>query len=233
MIGVFYVSERGMKMSVFDILGPVMVGPSSSHTAGAVNIGRVARQVFGEKPDKAEITLYGSFADTYKGHGTDRALVAGIMGFKTDDPRIKDALAIADEEGLLIHFSTSKEGTYHPNTVRIKLSNKFQSSEIVGVSIGGGRVRIREVDKFKVDISGIYNTLLCSYPDQMGVIAKVSEILASEKINIATMSVSRDKTYQIALMVVEVDGELPDQAVNQIKAMPYFDTVKAIRKIEL
>ena len=179
-------------MSIFNILGPAMIGPSSSHTAGAVNIGRVARQIFGNTPAEVKITLYGSFAATYQGHGTDRALVAGILDFFTDDPKIKDALKIAEKENVKVDFLKSNEHLYHPNAARIECSRQSESSAIVAVSLGGGRIRIKEINNFQVDIAGNYNTLLCAYQDQLGVIARVSQVFANKHVNIATMTVSRE-----------------------------------------
>jgi len=215
--------------SVFDILGPVMVGPSSSHTAGAVNIGRIARQVLGKEPDTIEIVLYGSFAATYKGHGTDRALVAGILGFSPDSHEVKDALKIAEARGIAIEFHLEKENSYHPNTVRVKLSKDGRSAVVVGASVGGGAVSIKEIDGFQVDISGTYNTILCTYPEQVGMVAKVTRILAAENINIAFMKVSRSGRKANALMVVEVDEEVSDTVLNKIASV---DGMLALRYIE-
>jgi len=216
--------------SVFDILGPVMIGPSSSHTAGAVNIGRVARQIFGGRPASACITLYGSFAATYKGHGTDRALVAGILGYPPDDSRVKEALEIATREGVKVKFELERESPYHPNTVRIVLSGEGRSSDVVGVSLGGSRIAIREIDGFKVDITGAYNTLLCSYPEQVGMVARVSGILASDNINIAFMTVSRSGKRSKALMVVEVDEEIDEKILSEVASVPGMLAVKYIEK---
>lgn len=217
--------------SVFDILGPIMVGPSSSHTAGAVNIGRIARQVFGQKPQTVIISLYGSFAATYKGHGTDRALVAGILGFLPHDLEVKRALDIAQAEGIKVDFESKKESSYHPNTARIRLSGGGLASEIVGVSVGGGSVLIKEIDGFMVDVTGSYNTILCSYPDQVGMVAKVSQILAAENINIAFMKVSRNGRRSTALMVVEVDEEINKIVLNTIAAFPGMLSVRYIDRL--
>ncbi|MEW6622005.1 MAG: L-serine ammonia-lyase, iron-sulfur-dependent subunit beta [Bacillota bacterium] len=218
---------------VFDIIGPIMVGPSSSHTAGAVNIGRVARQILNCKPYRVEFTLYGSFAQTYKGHGTDRALVAGILGMTTDDPRIKNSLAIAKNEGIYCHFKGSSEPTYHPNTVRVGLNCINEQFDVVGISIGGGRIIIKEIDKVPVNITGEYHTLICSYTERLGMVSKVSSVLAAKNINIAFMKVSRDEAREKALMVVEVDEPLHDEIIEIISRLNNILHVKYIEKIEL
>lgn len=217
---------------VFDIIGPVMVGPSSSHTAGAVNIGRVARQVLGCEPNRADITLYGSFAKTYRGHGTDRALVGGILGMNTYDPRIKNALEIAKQQGLTINFIIEGDHPYHPNTAKIDIYGCDHNTQIVGVSIGGGRISIKEIDGFEVNISGEYHTIVCSYDEQLGMVARVSSILASEHINIAFMRVSRNENRDKALMVVEVDQPLTEDVLKRINRVKAISHVKYVKKIE-
>ncbi len=218
--------------SVFDILGPVMIGPSSSHTAGAVNLGRLARQALGKQPEKMAVTLYGSFADTYKGHGTDRALVAGMLGYLPHSLEVKNALEIAAGKGIEVYFELEKESPYHhPNTARIFLSGGGSETEIVGVSEGGGAVSIRKIDGFPVDFSGTYNTILCIYPEQVGMVAKVSQILAGENINIAFMKVSRNGRKSNALMVVEADDHVSEKVLNKIIAVPGMLSVKYIEKL--
>lgn len=219
--------------SIFEILGPIMVGPSSSHTAGAVNIGRAARQVLGTKPIKSEITLYGSFAQTYKGHGTDRALVAGILGMKSDDTRIKNALDIAKNSGLEVRFAFKEEHPYHPNTAKIRLFGDTIQSEIIGISIGGGRILIKKINDFDVNISGQYHTLICSYNEQLGIVASVSTILANNNINIAFMEVSRNISRNKALMKVEVDQPLSEDIIKKVLDIPVMQQVKYLSKMEL
>ena len=218
---------------VFDIIGPVMVGPSSSHTAGAVNIGRVARQVLGCKPMRVDITLYGSFAKTYKGHGTDRALVAGVLGMTTYDPRIKNALEIAEKQGVIVNFLIEGDHHYHSNTARIDIYGSNHSTQIVGISIGGGRISIKEIGGFEVDISGEYHAMVCSYNEQLGMVAKVSSILASEHINIAFMRVSRNENRDKAIMVVEVDQPITNEVLKGINSLEAIFHVKCVEKIEL
>lgn len=221
-------------MSIFGILGPVMIGPSSSHTAGAVNIGMIARQLLRKKPVEAEIILYGSFAATYHGHGTDRAIIAGILGFSSDDYRIKDALDIAADFGLEYQIHEN-EGVnlYHPNAARLRLTDGVDKLDIIGISVGGGEVRIVEIDTFKVNISGNYDTLLCLYPDQVGIVLNVSQVLVREGVNIASMSVFRDDKSDTCMMIVEVDGELSDKAVVGVSDLPLFYSVRSMKKIEV
>ena len=219
--------------SVFDIIGPVMIGPSSSHTAGAVNIGRVARQGLGCKPDRADITLYGSFAQTYKGHGTDRALIAGMLGMTTYDPNIKDALEIAKQQGLMVNFS--KKDTHHPyhsNTAKIDIYGNEHNIQIVGISIGGGRILIKEIDDFEVEISGEYHTIVCSYKEQVGVIASISKILASENVNIAFMKASRCKNRTTAIMVVEIDQPVEEHVLKRLNELEVIYHVQYVKNIE-
>ncbi|MBO8162343.1 MAG: L-serine ammonia-lyase, iron-sulfur-dependent, subunit beta [Brevibacillus sp.] len=208
--------------SVFDIIGPVMVGPSSSHTAGAARIGRVARSVFGREPKRAEITFYGSFAKTYKGHGSDVATVAGILGFDTYDRRLKDSFAIARERGIEIVLRTSDELTDHPNTSRIRLMDERGSVEVVGISIGGGKIEIIEINGFPLKLSGSAHTLMVLHEDRYGMIAAVSNVLTKYQINIGHMEVSRRERGHQALMVIEVDTVVGEQAVQEIEQIPHI-----------
>lgn len=217
--------------SIFNILGPVMVGPSSSHTAGAVNIGRIARQVFGKTPDTVKITLYGSFAETYKGHGTDRALVAGILGYYPYSPEVKDALLLAEKAGIACCFIREKESNYHPNTVCLQLSKGSESTRIVAASVGGGAVSVKEIDSFHVDLSGTYNTILCWYPEQVGMVASVSSLLANSNVNIAFMKVSRSGRRSNALMVVETDEAISKELLDSIVAVEGVSGVRYVEKI--
>ncbi|MFM1650651.1 L-serine ammonia-lyase, iron-sulfur-dependent subunit beta [Brevibacillus sp. B_LB10_24] len=208
--------------SVFDIIGPVMVGPSSSHTAGAARIGRVARMLFGRQPKQAEITFYGSFAKTYKGHGSDVATVAGILHFDTFDTRLKDSLRIAKDVGVDVIFLTSEELTDHPNTARIRLSDENGSAEIVGVSIGGGKIEITCVNGFPLKLSGNEPTLLVLHEDRYGMIASVAQVLAKYETNIGHMEVSRGERGAKALMVIEVDLPITAGLVRDVEQIPHI-----------
>jgi len=205
-----------------------MIGPSSSHTAGAARIGRVARSLFGAPWESAEIILYGSFAKTYRGHGTDVALVAGLLEFATHDPRIPKSLLIAKEKGLHVAFRTAENPDYHPNTVRIRLTAGAHSSELLGVSIGGGAVEILEIDGFKVKMTASYPTLVIPHTDRYGVVAAVTAILSNHHLNISVMEVSRRGRGSDALMVISTDEEAPDEAVGAIMALEAVKTVASI-----
>ncbi|WP_423409207.1 L-serine ammonia-lyase, iron-sulfur-dependent subunit beta [Heyndrickxia sp. MSNUG] len=197
--------------SAFDIIGPVMIGPSSSHTAGAARIGRVARTLFEKQPAKAVISLYGSFAKTYKGHGTDLALVAGIMDFDTFDERIPDALKIAEQVGLEVEFITEDAVTEHPNTVKINLfDGEGKELEIVGISIGGGTIEITEINSFKLKLSGANPAILVVHQDRFGLISAVTSVLSKYEINIGHMEVSRKERGDEAVMVIEMDHKIDD-----------------------
>ena len=159
-------------MGVFDVVGPVMIGPSSSHTAGAARIGLMAREILKDEPKKAVITVYGSFAKTYKGHGTDRALVAGLLGFSADDVRLRTSFAIAADQGLAIEFHRSDEEVDHPNTVRIAMTGASgRKMEVLGVSLGGGKIEIREINGAEVALNGEEHTLITVHRDQPGIIS--------------------------------------------------------------
>ena len=203
--------------SVFDIIGPVMIGPSSSHTAGAARIGKAARSLFARQPKKATITLYGSFAKTYKGHGTDVALVGGILGFDTYDNRIVDSLVIAKDFGIDIEFIPSDEQTDHPNTARIVLEDADEKLEVVGVSVGGGKVEIIEIQGFKIKVSGNTPALIVFHEDRHGVIAAVSTTLSKFEINIGYMEVARKEKGSIAMMVIETDQNISREVINELE----------------
>ncbi|MFX3618426.1 MAG: L-serine ammonia-lyase, iron-sulfur-dependent subunit beta [Sporolactobacillus sp.] len=207
--------------SVFDIIGPVMIGPSSSHTAGAARIGLVARKLFGQQPRRAEVTFYGSFAETYKGHGTDVALIAGLQGFDTDDARLPDALNLAAEHGLQVNFHTDKETqTDHPNTVKLELYSGENDMEIVGVSIGGGKIEIIEVDGFRISLTGSNPALLVLHLDKYGAVAEVATLIAQYEMNISYMEVSRKIKGSLALMVIQTDEEISEQLAGEVARLP-------------
>lgn len=175
-------------MNIFDIIGPVMVGPSSSHTAGAVKIGYIARKLMGEEIAEAEILLYGSFLATGKGHGTNMALVAGLMGMKPDDNRIPDSLNIAKERGMQVTFGVSDLKEAHPNTAQLRLTGVTgRKLEVVGESIGGSRINIAKIDGIDTNFSGDYPTLVVHNIDQPGHVSEVTSMLAHKSVNIAAM----------------------------------------------
>jgi L-serine dehydratase len=218
--------------SVFDVIGPVMIGPSSSHTAGAVRLGRLARAVFGEQPAHAHITLHGSFASTGRGHGTDLALVAGLLGFAPDDVRIRVADEEARRAGLDVTFSEADLGEVHPNTARLELSSADgRTVTVQGSSVGGADVVLTAIDDFDVNITGELPVVVVEHRDQPGVIASVSAVLARHGVNIAGMDVSRERRGARALMVIETDHEVDAAATAAVAAGPGVTEVRSIPRI--
>ncbi|MDD7771061.1 L-serine ammonia-lyase, iron-sulfur-dependent subunit beta [Suipraeoptans intestinalis] len=204
--------------NIFDILGPVMVGPSSSHTAGAARIGFMGRKLFGGQPDKVTVYLHGSFAATGKGHGTDKALIAGLLGMKPDDMRIPDSFEIAKEKGM--EFSIVKKDLKgaHPNTALLVMEGEGKKTlKIQAYSIGGGRIRVSKLGDVDVNFSGESNTLIIRNVDQPGRITEVSKALSKEDVNIATMQVFRDKRGGLAVMVVETDQKVSKEAIAELE----------------
>lgn len=201
--------------SLFDIIGPVMVGPSSSHTAGAARLGHLAMEILGAIPCRADITLSGSFADTGQGHGTDRALLAGLLGLRPDDERLPLAYDLAREAGLSHQFHSAQLGD-HPNTARLQLSAGERTCDVTGVSLGGGRVSIRRVDGINTDFSGESPTLVVHNDDRPGLVATVSGLLAGQGVNIATLQVHRTSRGGSAVMVIECDGALPKELLASL-----------------
>ncbi|MCL0101019.1 L-serine ammonia-lyase, iron-sulfur-dependent subunit beta, partial [Peptococcaceae bacterium] len=212
----FYIKYK----SVFDIIGPSMIGPSSSHTAGAAKIGLMARSIFGVQPKKVKIVFYGSFAKTYKGHGTDLAVVGGLLGYHADDQRIVDSINTAQKVGMTIDISTSDEETAHPNTVKIIMEHGDKTFEVVGISPGGGKAELVEVNGFKVKAYVDSNFLLVFHNDRKGVIATVAGLLASHDINIGTMKVDRKAKGAEALMLIQADQPVPKKISKALENLP-------------
>ena len=211
-------------MGVFDVVGPVMIGPSSSHTAGAARIGLMAREILKDEPKKAVITVYGSFAKTYKGHGTDRALVAGLLGFSADDVRLRTSFAIAADQGLAIEFHRSDEEVDHPNTVRIAMTGASgRKMEVLGVSLGGGK--IREINGAEVALNGEEHTLITVHRDQPGIIAQATTVLAIGHINVSNMRVFRSAKNETAVMIVCTDSPVPNEIVHMIQNITAIESV--------
>ncbi len=207
-----------MSMSIFDILGPVMVGPSSSHTAGAVRIGYAARQLLKDIPVKAEIGLYGSFAQTGKGHGTDKAIIAGLLDMHPDDIRIPDSFSIADKNNLKFSFYTASLRDAHPNTALIDLEGtNGRKLSVQASSLGGGRIMINQIDGIDVNFSAEKPTLIVHNLDQPGHVAEVTSMLSHKCVNIATMQLYRDKRGGYAVMVLETDQEIPEESLKWLE----------------
>lgn len=214
--------------SVFDIIGPVMVGPSSSHTAGAARIGKVIRHIFGEQPEVVDIFLYESFAKTYRGHGTDIALVGGLLDMEPDDPRLGDSLKFAYEAGMEVLFTPKKEKAEHPNMVQMVVSKGNRKLSVTGISIGGGNIQISEVNGFKLSLSLGTPTFIVVHQDVPGMIARVSNVLSDANVNIGTMTVTRESKGENAIMIIEVDerdNEVLEKIrqIAQIHSAAYFD----------
>ena len=207
-------------MNIFEIVGPVMVGPSSSHTAGAVKIGKVARLVFANIPIKADIYLYGSFKKTYRGHGTDKAIVAGVLNFNQDDERIKNSLEIAKKEKIEINIIEEDYELVHPNTAKVILFSKNNlKHSVTAVSIGGGTINVIKVDGMPVSFSCELGTVVIKHRDIPGIISKVTKVLSENNINIANMNVNRLAKGIEALMTIEIDGQINSRAVEKLKKL--------------
>jgi L-serine dehydratase len=217
--------------SVFDILGPVMIGPSSSHTAGAARIGKIARELADDSFYKVSFHLHGSFAKTYRGHGTDKALVAGILGLNPSDERIKDSFELAKKNNIQIEFIEADLGYVHPNTVKIVFHYKYKEDfYVIGSSIGGGNVNIININGNEVSFTGDYPTILAKYKDRKGVISEISTILSNHNINIATMNVTREN--KIATMITELDSPIDEKIIEEISSLSEMIYITAINPIK-
>lgn len=218
------------ELSVFDIIGPNMIGPSSSHTAGALKIAKVAYKLAPLKLNKVTFILYGSFAKTYRGHGTDRALVAGLLGMSEEDERIKEAFTYAKEAGLNYEFITSDDHHIkHPNTVDIIMKdNEENTISITGSSIGGGAISIDKVNGMEVFFNGEYHTLLISHQDQPGLAAHITQCLSEQSINIAYMRVYRENKGKMASTIIEADEPICSEVIASISANEWVQYAKVI-----
>ena len=218
-------------ISVFDVLGPNMIGPSSSHTAGACVMANLARKMLGAPLGSVEFTLYGSFAKTYRGHGTDRALLGGIMGFQTDDTRIRDSFRIAEEQGIAFHFIPNETDTdIHPNTADMHMvSTEGRVMDVRGESLGGGKVRISRINGVEVDFSGEYSAVIVIQQDRPGVVAHITKVLSDRNVNIAFMRLFREAKGHTAYTIVESDGRLPDDVTEKLRENPYVREVMLVQ----
>lgn len=215
------------------MIGPAMIGPSSSHTAGVVRIGRVARRLLGDKPEQADIIFYNSFARTYEGHGSDRAIIAGLLDYKTDDKRIREALEIAPTEALKFTFrSIANASALHPNTIRLYLKKGDRAVEVLGESKGGGLINIAEFNGFKADFNASLHTLIITAHDVKGSIAFISDVLAHDDCNIATMSVSRKGKNDIACLVIEMDSGLKPVTLQYLRSLSWITEIIYIPDID-
>ncbi|HSJ08300.1 MAG TPA: L-serine ammonia-lyase, iron-sulfur-dependent subunit beta [Longimicrobiales bacterium] len=217
-------------VSLFDILGPVMVGPSSSHTAGACRLGLMARAIFGGQPQHARIALHGSFAKTGEGHGTHRAIVGGLIGLAPDDLRLRQAYDEAKAAGLTWDFEEVDLGDEaHPNTAIFDLVRDDATVRVRGASIGGGRIEVTEIDEFPVSLSGSYDTLVVLARDEPGTIMTITGLCAAQGINLATMRVDRTGRRKDALMTIESDAHIPDAVLEDLRE---FDWLRWVRRVD-
>lgn len=222
-----------MDISIFEVLGPVMIGPSSSHTAGAARIARIARLVADNDVKKVVFGLHGSFAKTYKGHGTDKALVAGILGMKEDDEHIRDSFSIAAKEGIDFKFIETEIKDGHENTVLIEIwDSKGIKHKLIGSSIGGGRILISNIDDFEVEIAAENPVIITKQRDKKGVISDITSLLARNNINIAVMRVSRKERGTEASTIIETDDEIPLSIIGEIKVLENIKDVKVMNFTE-
>ena len=218
-------------LSIFDVIGPNMIGPSSSHTAGAVSIALMARKMFPEAIQKVTFTLYGSFAKTYRGHGTDRALLGGILGFSTDDERIRDAFSHAENMNVEYQFIIDETTvTNHPNTADIDIVGVTgETLSIRGESIGGGKMKIVRINNIDVEFTGEYSTLIVHQQDKPGVVAHITQALSEYEVNIAFMRLFRENKGANAYTVVESDESIPTEVLNKIRTNPNVDNLMLIQ----
>ncbi len=219
-------------VSLLDIIGPVMVGPSSSHTAGACRLGLLARCLVGGTPQKARLELHGSFARTGEGHGTDKALAGGLMGFRPDDERLREALDIAEREGLEFKFEkTTLDDDSHPNTVRISLELGDRSAQMTGSSLGAGRVLVTEIDGYPVEVTGNYHTIVLVAEDVKGSVARIATILSEHSLNIATLRLTRKARGGDAFMVIEIDDSPGEEVGAELRALPWVSWAFRLDKV--
>jgi L-serine dehydratase len=219
------------KVSILDVMGPVMVGPSSSHTAGTARLGRVAREILDEDPIDVHFFLHPPLAATYRGHGSDFALVGGAIGLNVDDPRIPEAIRIAEQMDVEIAFSEEDQGDVHPNTVRIEIKGKTREVEIMGSSVGGGVIEVFKINGFQTRFKGDSPVLLLFYRDRPGMIAEVAQIIAEEEINIASLYCSRKQRGKDAFMEIDVDSPVSEEAIVRICSLPEMAEARYLDKI--
>jgi L-serine dehydratase len=219
------------KVSILDVMGPVMVGPSSSHTAGTARLGRVAREILDDDPVAVRFFLHPPLAATYRGHGSDFALVGGAIGLNVDDPRIPEAIRIAEQMGVEIEFREEDQGDVHPNTVRIEIEGKERTAEIVGSSIGGGVIEVFKINGFQSRFKGDSPSLLLFYRDRPGMISEVTQVIAEEAINIASLYCSRKQRGRDAFMEIDVDSPISDEALHRIAAIADVAEAKYLDRI--
>ncbi|MCK8817546.1 L-serine ammonia-lyase, iron-sulfur-dependent subunit beta [Natroniella sulfidigena] len=221
------------KLSLLDIIGPIMLGPSSSHTAGAVRIGNLAREIVAEEIEEVKFHLHGSFKETYQGHGTDKALLGGLLGLSTADPKIKNAFELAEEKGIEFDYLPVELDGVHPNTAKLEIKDRTdKTTTIVASSVGGGSVVIKQIDGINVDLNGEYHTLITLHQDKPGVMAKISRVLEEDELNIAFMKVLREYKGALATAVIELDHNLTTKKLRAIKEIAEIKEARIIKPVK-
>lgn len=219
--------------SILDIIGPEMIGPSSSHTAGAVRLGNIARSIFNKKLTNVKIYLYNSFAETGFGHGTHKAIIAGLLGFSKSDERIKYADKIAGKLKIkVIIKKVNKPNEYLPNTAVLEMHSGNFKVEVVGVSIGGGLVLIQEIDGFEVNITGDYETLIVSHKDKIGILSEILKVISCEKMNIVSINSVRQNKIDDVITVISFDNFIKPKTHQLLKHIPYVSRIRVIHKMQ-
>jgi len=221
-------------VSILDIIGPVMVGPSSSHTAGACRLGLIARDLVAGTPETALIELHGSFARTGEGHGTDKAIAGGLLGFRPDDERLRDALTIIEKEGLPYRFEKTTLGDepeVHPNSVRITVKREHREHVMLGASLGAGRIRVSRIDGYPVEVDGSHHTIVVVAEDVKGSVARIAGMLSDDGVNIATLRLTRKHRGGDAFMVIELDERPGDHVGKDLKSLPWVRWTHRIDKV--
>lgn len=218
--------------SLFDAIAPIMIGPSSSHTAGAVRLGLLARNIFNDKIEKITFKLYNSYAKTGFGHGTDKGLLAGVLGFQVDDKVIKNIFNLPDVQNINYNFEYLEDFNRHPNSVDFIIENDSQKMLISGDSVGAGNIRITKINDFSVNLAGDYNSIILNYKDVAGMISKVTGIIQNENINIASLICERNAKGEEASMCICIDGVLSEDIIEKIKKIPDMYFVKNVSKLE-
>ncbi len=220
-----------MSIGMFDVIGPITVGPSSSHTAGAVRIGLICRTLIGADVEKAVITFYGSFADTYKGHGTDKAVIGGLLGFSTEEEKVRDSLLIAEETGFKYELKTADESRFHPNTVYIEATGKNGvTMKLRGASIGGGAIRITGINGSEINASCTYDTAILFHRDEHGLLADIAQIISDGGVNIGNLRLARTRRDGDVITIVETDEAIDQDTIEQLKQVSSVSNVIAIPK---
>lgn len=222
------------RSSIFDMIGPIMIGPSSSHTGGVARIGRVARGLFGRQPEQAVVTFYNSFSRTYEGHGSDRAIIAGLLDMKTDDERLKNAFDFAVEANLKYTFkAVFNASALHPNSIKVEMTAGERKMSVMGVSRGGGLISIVEIDGFPCNFSAQSPVMVIKAADTNGSAAFITNVIAHEDCNIATMTINRSGKRALAKLVIELDSPIRSLTLDYLKSLNWVREVIYLPNLDL